>query len=166
MPYINIWGVEERVERWGIRFDRNVRDVAAFYDDDLGGEPDFRHQNIQRQRECMTMGLCQVCARGVPWSDRSLVLSSVSVERVELYGRRVDVVTEPWLCPDCAEFATTVCPALIRRTSADDLTLVSVIGPDRCHLIVSTGYIDGPHEAATRKNNVAMWVKLTIGAQP
>ncbi len=140
VPYINRWGYEEREIDWGIRYDRNLGEVAAYMANQLGAPPDFRHQCIQRQRECVLLGRCQVCFRAVDWPDRRLVVSSVSVEMVEVQGRQVAVVTEPWLCPDCCKFATAVCPALIRRGR----------------------WIEGRYEAATKANPVAMWAKILL----
>jgi hypothetical protein len=162
VPYINRWGVEEREVDWGIRYDRNLRAVAAYMDDQPNGPPDFRHQCIQRQRECVLLGLCQVCKRPVGWPDRRLVVSSVSVETVEVGGRRVPVVTEPWLCPDCAAFATATCPALIRRDRDEDLHVVEVTAPADCRIVLSSGWIEGRYEAATKANPVAMWAKILL----
>lgn len=162
VPYINVWGDQESPERWRIGYDRIVRQVGAYYDDDFTGLPDFKHQCIQRQRQCMVLGLCQVCAREVPWSDRQVVLSSVSIEMIDLNGAAVAVVSEPWLCPDCADFATRMCPALIRRSGADDLLVVPVTDPRVCQLVISSGWIDGPYEMTTRRNPVAMWAKLML----
>jgi len=164
VPYINVMGAHDVVDRWRIAYDRNLGEIAAFYDDDPSGEPNFLRQSIQRQRECARLGLCQVCARPVDWPDRRIVISSVSVEVVTLRGRHAAVVTEPWLCPDCADFATRVCPALIRRGRDDDLTVVPVARPERCQLVISRGWIDGRYEAATKASPVAMWVKIYLSA--
>lgn len=162
VPYINRIAVGESVEDWYIRYDRNLGDVAAFMDDHDGAPPDFRHQCIQRQRECVLLGLCQVCKRRLDWPDRSLVVSSVSVEAIDFQGRRVPVVTEPWLCPDCASFATATCPALIRRSHDEDLAVVPVTSPAQCRVVMSSGWIEGRYEAATKSRPVAMWAKVLL----
>lgn len=162
VPYVNRWGDGEHDTDWSIRYDRNLGDIAAYMADQPGGPADFRHQCVQRQRECVLLGLCQVCRRPVPWPDRRVVVSSVSVETVDVEGQRVPVVTEPWLCPDCAEFATATCPALIRRGRDEDLTVVTLDAPTDCRIVVSHGWIEGRHEAATRANPVAMWAKILL----
>lgn len=162
VPFINRVGRTERPEDWTIRFDRTLKEVAAFLADEPDGPPDFTKQCIQRQREVTLAGLCQVCARPVDWPDRALVVSSLSVERVDVDGRHVAVVIEPWLCPDCADFAVNVCPALIRRNRDDDLHVIQVTSPQHCQLVLSRGWIDGPYEQATRANPVAMWVKILL----
>lgn len=163
VPYVNRRAVGERSEDWGIRYDRVLREIAAHCADEPGAPPDFRHQCIQRQRECILLGLCQVCKRTVPWPDRQVVVSSVSVEHVKVAGRgSVPVVTEPWLCPDCAGFATTVCPELIRRRHDEDLHVVAMPSPAACRLVVSRGWITGRYEAVTKANPVAMWAKIQL----
>lgn len=162
VPYINRWGTEEQESDWGIRYDRNAGEVAAYMADQSDGPADFRHQSIQRQRECVLLGLCQVCKRSVDWPDRRLVVSSMSVETVEVGRRWVPVVTEPWLCPDCAEFATRVCPALIRRSRDEDMHLVEVTAPADCRIVLSHGWIEGRYEAATRAHPVTMWAKVWL----
>jgi hypothetical protein len=162
VPYINRIGRTERAEDWTIRFDRTLGEIAAFLADEPGAAPDFTKQCIQRQRECVLSGDCQVCRRHVDWPDRALVVSSLSVERVEVDGRDVPVVIEPWLCPDCVDFAVNVCPALIRRNRDEDLHVVPVTSPRDCQLVLSRGWIEGPYEAATRANPVAMWAKILL----
>jgi hypothetical protein len=171
VPYVNRWGADERESDWGIRFDRNVGEIAAYMADQAGGPADFRHQAIQRQRECVWLGMCQVCKRVLDWPDRRLVVSSVSVQTVEVEGHRVPVITEPWLCPDCAEFATAVCPALIRRGRDEDLHVVELGGPADCRIVLSRGWIEGRYEAASRARQVVMWAKVLllnvcIGSRP
>lgn len=164
VPYINVIGEHDVEERFSIRHDRAVGHIGLFYADDFTGEPNFLRQSPQRQRECMVRGLCQVCARPVPWPGRQLVVSSVSVETIDGPRGPVAVVTEPWLCPPCAAFATQVCPTLIRRRHGDDLTVVPVTGLEHCELVLSKGWVEGRYEAATRKHPVAMWVKVHLAA--
>lgn len=163
VPYINAWGIRDDPERITIRYDRNIKQIGVHYADDPDGEPDFAQQNMQRQREIMIRGLCQVCARPVDWPDRSLVLSPVTVQAIDgPDGQRVAAVHEPWLCPICADFALNYCPALIRRQRDDQLSRLAVPSPDMCRLVVSSGWIDGPFEYATKTNPVAMWVKILL----
>ena len=162
VPYINRLGTAEHVEGWTIRFDRNLGEIAAFHADVPDAAPDFTHQCIQRQRECVLLGLCQVCKRPLDWPDRRLLLGSVSVERVYVEDMQVPVVTEPWLCPDCIWFAVGTCPALIRRNRTEYLHVVPVTSPDDCRIVISRGWIEGPYEESTRAHPVAMWAKILL----
>lgn len=161
VPYINLWGPES-VDRLAIRHDPHVGGLALFLDDDGQPEPDYFRQNMQRQRECMVRGLCQVCARPVPWSRRWLVVSSMSVDVIKLLGQSFTVLTEPWLDERCAAFAVDRCPGLIRRRSATDLQLVPVTSQRQCRLVSSTGWVDGPLEVESRRVQPIMWVKLLL----
>ena len=165
VPYINRWG-PERVEHLSIRHDPLVGMPGIFLDDAGETEPDFFHQNMGRQRECMARGLCQVCGRPVPWSQRHLVLSSMSVDSIDLHGQAATVVTEPWLDARCAAFALRVCPGLIRRSSAQDLQLLRIGYQSRVALVVSRGWVDGPLEQRSKREQPAMWVKaMVVGVQ-
>jgi hypothetical protein len=96
VPYVNRWGSED-LHRVTIAYDPHVRQRAAFLDDSQETVPDFTAQNMGRQRRCMVAGLCQVCARPVPWSRRNLVIAPNSVEQITVGNRLVSVVFEPWL---------------------------------------------------------------------
>lgn len=161
VPYVNRWGAED-VDRLSVGFDHHICQRAVFLDDSTQAVPDFTAQNMQRQRECWVRGLCQVCGRPVPWSRRYLVVADMSVDRIELRGRIVPVVFEPWLDERCATFALGQCPALIRRTRAERLTLVPVTSARQVRLTCSQGWVDGPLEAETRHRPVAMWVKAQL----
>lgn len=165
VPYINRWG-PERVDDVMIEIDSNVGGAALFLRDDDQTEPDFLHQSFQRQRECMTQGLCQVCARRVPWSRRFLVLSDMSVENILLGLRPTPAVTEPWLDERCAEFAMQHCPALIRRERDEALTLVPITSKRQVRFAMSRGYVDGPLEGVSRQMQPVMWVKALLPGVP
>ncbi len=165
VPYVNLWQREDGVaelDRVRLDHDPNVGMRAVFQDDADLPVPNFTKQNLGRQRECMTVGLCQVCARPVPWSRRNIVVSSISVEWVDVGGREVPVVFEPWLDDRCAEIATRWCPALIRRTREDNLTLIRIRSQREAQLVVSKGWVEGPFEEETRRNPVAMWAKVAL----
>lgn len=161
VPYINLWGTED-AQRYSIRHDAHVGMPGLYLDDSAETEPDFTHQNMQRQRECMVKGLCQVCGRQIPWPRRYLVLSSMSVEEVTVAGKWTSVVTEPWLDRGCAMLALRVCPALIRRTDAEDLHLVPIPHQRYAQLAVSQGWVDGPLQAESQRIQPAMWVKAIL----
>lgn len=162
VPYVNRWGLTEETDRLTIEYDRNVGMPGVFYRDDDLPEPDFTAQHMARQRECMANGLCQVCARSIPWSRRFLVVAALSVRTIPLQGRRVPVVSEPWLDERCAKFALKYCPALIRRTREEQLTLVHVSSKRQAVLTMSTGWIEGPLEAESRRVEPAMWADLAL----
>lgn len=164
VPYVNRWGPEDTGARLTVAHCRYAGQPAVFLDDSAETVPDFTRQNMGRQRQCMAGGLCQVCARPVPWSRRNLVIAPNSVEWVEVDGVRgeVPVVFEPWLDDRCAEIATRWCPALIRRSREEQLEVVPVRSPRDVQLVVSTGWIEGPLEEQTRSNHVAMWIKAAL----
>ncbi len=162
VPYVNRWGLVDDPALLSIEYDMHVRGPGVFYDDRAETEPDFTRQHVARQRECMSAGLCQVCAHPVPWSRRFLVVAGLSVERIHLAGREVAVVTEPWLCERCAHFATSTCPALIRRTRDEDLTLIPITSKRDVQMIASRGWVEGPLEEHSREVQPAMWVKLAL----
>lgn len=159
VPYVNMWGTET-IENTRVAYDRNVGMLAQFVDEDPHGLPDFLKQCRQRQRECMVRGLCQVCARIVPWSRRFLPVGPNMGQNVLVDGRMRAAFSEPWLCERCADIAVNWCPALIRRRKEDKLLLVPVTGPRQVKLITSTGYLDGPLHEQTRAEPVAMLVKV------
>jgi hypothetical protein len=168
VPWVNAWGPEDpsrvRIDRellpwnWGLSIDS----WGMFIDDDRDAGPDFTRQEPGRQRRAVLEGLCQVCARPVPWSRRWLVVAGLSVERIEVDGRSVPVVVEPWLCQRCAEFAVTVCPALIRRTREEDLTLVEVTSKRQVEVFMSRGWVEGALEAESRRLRPFMWAKIAL----
>lgn len=161
VPIINRWGAEN-LDNFTVEFDPNVRTRAVFNHDEHETVPDYKRQNPQRQRECATQGLCQVCGRPVPWKRRYLVIGQLSVETVSLDGEMCAVVTEPWLDLRCAEFALDHCPALIRRTRDEQLVLVSITSADQVGVVLSTGWVDGALAEETKRNPVAMWAKLAL----
>lgn len=163
VPYINRWGVEDPA-RMSIRHDPYAEDRGVFLDDSQETEPDFTRQNMGRQRECMVRGLCQVCARPVPWSRRNLVVASLSIEWIRLdgYTRELPVIVEPWLDDRCAEIAVSWCPALIRRRRDEELTVVKVRSRREVELVVSRGWVEGHLAEETRTEPVAMWIKVAL----
>lgn len=171
VPYINTWGPWEDVSRNFIKYDKSVATqhepeteaIAWHFRDDPAGEPDFAHRSPQRQRQCMVYRRCQVCTRPLDWGFTWLVISTASVEWMSLAGTQdVAVVVEPWLCPDCRDFATRHCPGLIRRRSAHDFTTVQIKHPDEIQLVVTRGAIEGPMAEATREHPVVLWSKVYV----
>jgi hypothetical protein len=168
VPYVNLWG-EQTVDNTTVRYDQHVGMDAVFVDDRDETVPDFTRQNLQRQRFCMVTGLCQVCARSVPWSRRNLALSTMSIElidMVEIPGRKVPVVHEPWLCDRCAAIATQACPALIRRARDERLTIHPIRSKTQVRLVTSSGWVEGPLAEQTKRHPAAMWVKVMILTAP
>lgn len=136
--------------------------AAAYRAWDRETEPDFKAQNMQRQRACMYVGLCQVCGEPVPWPDRLLVYADTSTEVITIGGQPMVAVTEPWLCGPCADYALGTCPALIRRRRGEQLSLIHVTGPKGMTCVVSQGWVDGHLERESKRLLPAMWVKLVI----
>ena len=164
VPYVNRWG-PERPERFSIRPDRHAAGRLAVFDGDADETvPDFTAQNLQRQRECMVAGLCQVCAREVPWSRRFLVLSSVSIGKATIEGIPWEqvVITEPWLDEACARLAVDVCPALIRRGRDADRTQVHITSEQQVVLTMSVGTVAGPLKEESERVLPAMWAKALL----
>lgn len=161
VPYVNRWGPED-LARISVRHDRNVGMDAVFLDDSAELVPDFTAQNMQRQRECVVQGLCQICGRKVPWSRRYLVVSAISVQRIDVGGRPAVAIFEPWLDQQCAMVAVQRCPALVRRKRGDDLSLALVTSAREVQLSASVGAVDGPLAERTREHNVAMWCKIVV----
>lgn len=161
VPFVNRWGPED-VSRIAIRDDTTVRGLAVYFDDDDQQVPDFTAQSPQRQRWSMFHGLCQVCGREVPWPRRYLVLSSISVDQIEVEGQQRVALTEPWLDAQCAQLAIEHCPGLIRRRRDEDLSLISVESPRDYELAVSRGWVEGALEDESRRVSPAMWVKVLL----
>jgi len=162
VPYVNLWGVED-VTRIRMGFDRHIAGPALFLDDEAETVPDFTKQHMARQRECMIAGLCQVCARPVPWSRRFLIVTGFTVQAIAVpeLGEVVSI-HEPWLCERCARFASQKCPALIRRTHEDDLQLIPVTSKRDVRMVASIGYVDGPLSEETQRVKPVMWVKVLL----
>ena len=157
MPFVNRWGPED-VTRVRIAHDPHIGRVGVFHDDDPDGAPDFTRQNPGRQRQCMAGGLCQVCAHPVPWSRRFLVASAETLEIVEVAGVPTAVTFEPWLCGRCADFALRYCPALIRRTRTDRLTLIPVTSRRQAVMVAAVASLDGP----LREESLRVLPTLTV----
>lgn len=163
VPYVNRWGPEDTA-RMEIRHDPHAQGRAVFLDDSAETEPDFTRQNMGRQRECMALGLCQVCARPVPWSRRNLVVAALSVEWVYLpeYRAEVPVVFEPWLDDRCAEIAVSWCPALIRRQRSEELTVIKIRSRRDVALVASRGWVEGHLAEETQADQAVIWLKLAV----
>lgn len=171
VPYVNRWG-DEDADRLSLRYDPHVNGTAVFLDDSRELVPDFTAQSMQRQRECIFTGRCQVCGRRIESGVLWLPVSTMSVRSVviEGHGERV-VVTEPWLDERCADFATSTCPALIRRAAVDDLRLFPVRSQREVMASCSRGWIEGPLEAESRLVMPYMWgeivplaISITMGS--
>jgi hypothetical protein len=161
VPYVNAWGADD-ASRYTVQWDPHVQLPAVFVADH-GDVPDFTRQNPQRERECMVRGLCQVCARPVPWSRRLVPVSGgVSVEFIDLGGTRLPVVMEPWLDERCAMIAQRWCPALIRRKRDEDLLMHRVRSRRDVELVVSVGWVEGVLAGATKARPPAMWAKVAL----
>lgn len=163
VPWIQAWKPTDP-SRLSIGYCEAARGIGAFLLDDPACDlvADFTRVAPQRQRQAMTYGLCQVCARPLDWGIRALPVSTTSIEEIDLHAQKVIVVHEPWLCPDCAYFAGKWCPHLIGRRSNLDLIFVPVASPEDCELVMSNGVVEGAYEAATRESPVALYAKVYL----
>lgn len=142
VPFVNQWGVPEDPRRYFIRHDRLVKAPALFYEDDHETIPDFTRVNVQRQRQAVLEGLCQVCGRQTVWSNRFLAIAPSTVDTLEVDGHVVPTTFEPWLCKMCALFAVKHCPALIRRREDEQLQLIPVTAREQFGYGYTAGIID------------------------
>lgn len=161
VPYINLWG-EQTVANTYIDTDPHLGMRAEFVDEDPDDPPNFLKQCAQRQRECAWLGLCQVCARPIPWSRRYLPLAPSMAENVVVEGKPYVAFSEPWLDARCAHIAVNWCPALIRHHRGENLTLIPVTSPRQVRMTCSFGSLDGPLEAQTKADPIAMRVKIIV----
>jgi hypothetical protein len=159
VPYINIWSGEMPEETWRITHDTalNMPGIAVPVAKRGIGEPDFTRQAPDRQRECMLRQWCQICT--TPRAEWLVVSNSVGTRTITYKGAHRLVLTEPWMCKPCADFAIATCPALIRRRHDDDLMLCR---PIRFQFGFSQGWIEGPLEAQSQREMPAMWGELHV----
>lgn len=161
VPTINLrdHGDEPTPDRWHLVDHPYRPGVKAFAVDDVpGAPPNFKAKALQRQRAAVEEGRCQVCWLYLDWPDRRLAVHGGDLERPQVDDRRALVVTEPWLCPNCAEFARDTCPALIRANTKDQLFILEGLTPRTTRLVESRGWCDsfGPDVLA------AMWSKIEL----
>lgn len=161
VPYINLWG-EQTPANTRVALDPHLGMRAEFVDENPDDSPNFLKQCAQRQRECAWLGLCQVCGRPIPWSRRFLPLAPSMVENVVVEGQRYVAFSEPWLDARCAHIALNWCPALIRHRRDEALRLVPITSPGQVRMTVSKGWLEGPFEAETKADLVAMRVKIIV----
>ena len=157
VPYINAWGKRGVRGRTTCGHDPNADGKLSLFLADAKDEgPDFKQQNPQRQRECFALGLCQVCARTVELRDRYLIIAPRSVKYVDVGGVERLVIDEPWIDKQCAEFAMTYCPGLLRQ--GPDVRIEKAPPPGSYTTIFETR--TGPE---TREQPIVFYIKITIG---
>jgi hypothetical protein len=158
VPFVNIWSGEMPEETWRLAHDvdLNMLGIAVPVGKRGVGEPDFTRQAPDRQRRCTVRQRCQICTGPGEWI---VVSNSMSTKRIRYEGREVMVITEPWLCRPCADYALAICPSLIRRRRGDDLLLCR---PTRFQIGFSSGWMEGPHEAVSQRELPAMWGELHV----
>jgi hypothetical protein len=86
----------------------------------------------------------------------------VPCETIDFAGKPRVAIFEPWLDERCAEIAISWCPALIRRTREEQLTVHPIKSRKEVRLLASNGWVEGPLEAETKANPVVMWCKLIV----
>jgi len=153
VPYTVAWTGEERffVERCPY-----ARAMAICQEVAPGqGKPTFGKPHMQRQRETIAKGLCDLC--GKPLKSRTKV--SLSHARTNMHGAEGPCVmqVEPLLHRDCAAICMRYCPSLRRDVAAGTLMVrqvtryrvqFAIIGPEHVGLYVP-GYIAKPSDRIT-----------------
>lgn len=162
VPYVARWG-PERLDAVAIKVDRAVG-TAVFLPDEDQTVPDLQHMSYQRQRECVTEGLCQICKRRVPWSRRFLALSDQRIEETMVRGRRNATTIEPWLDQRCAEYAIEHHPELIRAQPDEDIRLVAITTKRDVMYGFSRGYADGVLEGVDEALQPVLWMEILLPA--
>jgi hypothetical protein len=162
VPYVAMWTSEDEAS-FIVKPDPLYEDREALFPGTGGigqGEAVLGNMNCARQRETLAQGRCQVCRRRVAGGKGFVVLSETTSRQVRLEnGKVVRVITEPWLCQRCLEFAAVTCPGLIRRRRDEDLT---VLRPTKWEVGYSTGWVEGALEQHTQKHNCVMWGELHV----
>lgn len=166
VPYVNRWG-EIADDRVGVETDRHVSKAAAVFLYDEGQqEPSFVHMSPQRQRECMARGLCQICARQVPWSRRFLVVTGHNVDNVLMNRVVTPSVNDPWVDERCAVWARDNCPELLRVPEGASIELVPITSKRQVQFSVYRGYADGPLEGVDQAIQPILWVQAGMLGRP
>lgn len=87
------------------------------------GRPTFAKPHMNRQRESLFKGLCDICA--MPMRNRTKV--SMSEERwTDVQGVKMPLVVEPLCCRGCARVALTQCPHLKRQIQSGQIIVRQV----------------------------------------
>jgi hypothetical protein len=162
VPYVAMWSSEDEAS-FVVRPDPLYGDREALFPGTGGigqGEAVLGNMNCARQRETLAKGQCQVCRRRVAGGRGYVVLSeTTSRQIVTESGVATRVITEPWLCRRCLEFASETCPGLIRRRRDDDLT---ILRPTKWVIGASSGWVEGALEEHTKAHNCLMWGELHV----
>jgi hypothetical protein len=160
VPYVNIWSGELPEETWRMTYDTGLKmlGIAMPVAKRGVGEPDFTRQAPDRQRECMIRRRCQICHVGTQ-CEWLVVSNSVGSRTIMYEGKKTLVLTEPWMCKPCADYAISTCPALIRRRRDDDLILCK---PIRYRLGYSQGWVEGPLQERSQREMPAMWAEVHV----
>ena len=165
VPVINIWSGEQRRGelRPVVRFDPLVDGLAYFTKGQPGqGHPDFFRQHPARQRRSMVLGRCQVCDRKLITDGWLPVGPGIQSHMAALPAHAV-ALTEPWLCDDCADYASHHCPGLIRRRRGERVEMLRARpGDPRFTMIMSQAWVEGRLEEYTKRVQPVLWVKLLV----
>lgn len=119
VPYSVLWSGEDRLT---LGADRNVPGHLAVCNEVAPGtgRPVFGKPHMQRQRELVILGRCDLCNR--PLKSRAKVSLSHARERVGAEGLCVMQV-EPLLHRECAAISLLHCPSLKRDTAGETLNV-------------------------------------------
>jgi hypothetical protein len=157
VPYVNIWSAEADESTWRLMPDVATNRPGLAVPPFLRGEgdPDFKRQAPNRQRACMFRQLCQICTGRGDW----ILVSSISTKFVFSEDEQHLVMTEPWLCRPCADYALSTCPGLLGHQRKESMELVR---PTSWRYGYSTGWVEGRLEEATKRVPCVMWGELYV----
>lgn len=122
VPYSAAW-TEENTFTIGYCPYAGGSDALNQIDAPAQGRPTFATPHMNRQRESLFKGLCDICA----CSMRNRTKVSMSEERwTDVQGVKMPLVVEPLCCRVCARIALAQCPHLKRRIADREIIIRQV----------------------------------------
>lgn len=104
------------------------------------GKPAFGKPHSNRQRECIALGLCDLCGR--PLASRTKVSLSHARPVPHSAGGFEILQVEPLLHKECAALSMKHCPSLLRDIQAGTL-MVRQVFASRCQFaVMSAEYVE------------------------
>lgn len=108
VPYTVLWSAEDILTLGRCRYAEG-RTAVCNGSDAGNGKPVFGKPHMQRQREAVSLGLCDLCGKAL--NGRTKVSLSHASERIGANGLCVMQV-EPLLHKECAAISMRYCPSL------------------------------------------------------
>lgn len=138
VPWTVSWSDEERffVDLCPIAGRQAIRQVSA-----PGiGKPAFGKPHSDRQRECIALELCDICAK--PLAGRTKVSLS-HARQVAHSARHFEILqVEPLLHKECAILSLRHCPSLVRDIKAGTLMVRQVFRSETQFALMSAEYVE------------------------